>query len=58
MPAGGTIKMDATLALIFGKKEGDTITGMDLSKGFWTYIKSHKLQIGADGKPVPEKVKK
>ena len=52
MPAGGMIKLDQTLAIVFDKKEGETITGMDLSKGIWAYIKKNKLQVGADGKPV------
>jgi len=45
MAAGGTIKLDATLAKIFKKKEGDTISGMELTKGLWAYIKDNKLQV-------------
>ena len=45
MAAGGTIKLDATLAKVFKKKEGDTITGMELTKGLWAYIKENKLQV-------------
>jgi hypothetical protein len=47
MAAGGTIKLDSTLAIIFKKKEGDTITGMELTKGLWAYIMENGLQVKA-----------
>jgi chromatin remodeling complex protein RSC6 len=47
MAAGGTIKLDETLAKVFKKKVGDTITGMELTKGLWAYIKENKLQVKA-----------
>jgi chromatin remodeling complex protein RSC6 len=45
MAAGGTIKLDAILAKVFKKKEGATITGMELTKGLWAYIRENNLQV-------------
>ena len=53
MPAGGLIRLDATLALVFGKKVNETVTGMELSKGLWNYIKANGLQIKTE-KPKAE----
>jgi len=42
---GGEIKLDETLAIIFEKDAGEIMTGMELVKGLWAYIRKHDLKV-------------
>ncbi len=45
MPMPKNIKADETLSKLCGVKLGALISGLDITKGVWKYVKGHKLQI-------------
>jgi hypothetical protein len=45
MPMPKNIKADEMLSKLCGVRVGTLISGLDITKGVWKYVKGHKLQV-------------